>query len=86
MGEIGFSLYLTHLIVWWNVDGHNQEHNLMKPGSALNFFVCAALSLALSTLLYRGIEIPYRKKLRKHCSRQEGSIQLSPLVVPSVAD
>jgi peptidoglycan/LPS O-acetylase OafA/YrhL len=47
--------------VWWNVDGYNLEHHLMKPGSALNFFVCVAISLALSTLLYKGIEIPYRK-------------------------
>lgn len=86
LGEISFSLYLTHLIVWWNVDGYNLEHHLIKPGSALNFFVCVAISLALSTLLYKGIEIPYRKTLRQHWSRIQDTGPLSPLVVHSAAE
>lgn len=58
LGEISYSLYLIHLVVWWNVEGY------IKPGSALNFFVCVALSLALSALLYKFVEVPYRKTLR----------------------
>jgi peptidoglycan/LPS O-acetylase OafA/YrhL len=81
LGEISFSLYLTHLIVWWNVDGYNIEHHLMKQGSALNFFVCVALSLALSTLLYKGIEIPYRRTLRKHWNRAESSGLPAPIAL-----
>jgi peptidoglycan/LPS O-acetylase OafA/YrhL len=65
LGEISFSLYLTHLIVWWNVEGHNREHPYIKQGSALNFFVCLAISLAISMLLYRFVEVPYRQTLKK---------------------
>jgi peptidoglycan/LPS O-acetylase OafA/YrhL len=72
LGEISFSLYLTHLVVWWNVEGHNMEHPYIKQGSALNFFVCAGLSLAISTLLYKRIEIPYRKTLRGRWSGKVG--------------
>jgi peptidoglycan/LPS O-acetylase OafA/YrhL len=62
----------------WNVDGYNLENHLMKQGSALNFFVCTALSLAISILLYKYIEIPYRKTLRLKWSRPERAISLSP--------
>lgn len=65
LGEISFAFYLIHLVVWWNVEGHNMEHPYIKQGSALNFFVCLGLSLAISALLYKRIEIPYRKTLRK---------------------
>jgi peptidoglycan/LPS O-acetylase OafA/YrhL len=73
LGEISYSLYLTHLIVWWNVEGFNREHSYIKQGSALNFFVCVALSLAISTVLYKGIEIPYRKTLRAHWRKKSAN-------------
>ncbi len=68
LGEISFSFYMIHLIVWTNVDGHLREHPFIKPGSAANFFVCLGLSLILATLLYQFIEVPYRNALRKRWS------------------
>ena len=64
LGEISFALYLTHLTVWQNMEGFNMEHNYIKQGSALNFLICVVLSLAIATLLYKFIEVPYRKTLR----------------------
>jgi len=65
LGEISFALYLTHLVVWWNMEGFNLEHTYLKQDSMANFLVCVTISLALATLLYKGIEVPYRRTLRK---------------------
>jgi peptidoglycan/LPS O-acetylase OafA/YrhL len=69
LGEISYSLYLTHLTVWLNMEGFNREHNFLRQGSLLNFALCVALSLALAAALYKGIEEPYRRVLRGHCGK-----------------
>jgi peptidoglycan/LPS O-acetylase OafA/YrhL len=66
LGEISFALYLVHLTVWSMMGGFNLEHSYIKQDSALNFLVCVILSLAIATILYKFIEVPYRKTLRKH--------------------
>jgi peptidoglycan/LPS O-acetylase OafA/YrhL len=78
LGEISFALYLIHLTVWQNMEGFNLEHNYIKQGSALNFLICVTLSLAIATLLYKFIEVPYRKTLRAKW-KPATSIQLEPL-------
>jgi len=65
LGEISFALYLTHLTVWSNMEGFNMEHSYIRQDSALNFLVCLSLSLAIATIFYKFIEVPYRKTLRK---------------------
>lgn len=64
LGEISFALYLTHLTVWQNMEGFNLEHPYIKQDSALNFLICVILSLAIATIFYKFIEVPYRKSLR----------------------
>jgi peptidoglycan/LPS O-acetylase OafA/YrhL len=66
LGEISFALYLVHLTVWSMMGGFNLEHSYIKQDSAVNFLVCVILSLAIATILYKFIEVPYRKTLRKH--------------------
>ena len=65
LGEISFALYLVHLTVWSMMQGFNLEHPYIKQDSALNFLVCLSLSLAIATIFYKFIEVPYRKTLRK---------------------
>jgi peptidoglycan/LPS O-acetylase OafA/YrhL len=64
LGEISYSLYLTHVTVWLNMEGFNRQHTFLRQGSMLNFSVCLALSLGLAAALYKGIEEPYRRVLR----------------------
>jgi len=64
LGEISYSLYLTHLTVWLNMEGFNREHSFLRQGSLLNFAVCLALALGLAAAIYKGIEEPYRRVLR----------------------
>lgn len=64
LGEISYSLYLTHLTVWMNVEGFNREHSFLRQSSMLNFLFCLALSLVLASALYKGIEEPYRRVIR----------------------
>ncbi|HTC32173.1 MAG TPA: acyltransferase [Bryobacteraceae bacterium] len=64
LGEISYSLYLTHLTVWTNVEGFNREHSFLRQGSLLNFLFCLALSLVLAAAFYKGIEEPYRRVIR----------------------
>ncbi len=64
LGEISYSLYLTHLTVWLNMDGFNREHSFLRQDSMLNFCFCLLLSLGLAAAIYKGIEEPYRRVLR----------------------
>lgn len=64
LGEISYSLYLTHSTVWFTVEGFNRQHSFLRQGSMLNFLFCLALSLGLAAALYKGIEQPYRRVLR----------------------
>jgi peptidoglycan/LPS O-acetylase OafA/YrhL len=65
LGEISYSLYLTHLTVWLNMEGFNREHAFLRQNSLLNFLLCLALSLVLAAAIYKGIEEPYRRLFRK---------------------
>ena len=65
LGEISFALYLTHLTVWSMMEGFNMEHPYIRQDSVLNFLVCLGLALAIATIFYKFIEVPYRKSLRK---------------------
>jgi peptidoglycan/LPS O-acetylase OafA/YrhL len=70
LGEISYSLYLTHLTVWLNMEGFNREHSFLRQGSLLNFLFCLALALVLSAALYKGIEEPYRRVIRGRFQKQ----------------
>jgi peptidoglycan/LPS O-acetylase OafA/YrhL len=66
LGEISYSLYLTHLSVWLYMEGFNREHFFLRQDSMLNFSFCLALSLVLAAAVYKGIEEPYRRVLRSY--------------------
>ncbi len=70
LGEISYSLYLTHLTVWMNMDGFNREHAFLRQGSMLNFLLCLALALGLAAVLYKGIEEPYRRVIRNRFGKR----------------
>jgi peptidoglycan/LPS O-acetylase OafA/YrhL len=83
LGEVSFSLYLTHQVVnnWY-------VFRLQQKGGLIGAVICASLALALSYLLWKFIEIPARKILRKvapvilvHLStiRLRTNIQLGPV-------
>jgi len=74
LGEISYSLYLIHLSVWLIVEGFNREHGFLRQDSLLNVFVCLALSLAVATAVYKGIEEPYRKVLRNRFTRRTAAV------------
>ena len=82
LGEISFALYLTHLTVWQNMEGFNLEHHYIKQDSALNFLICLTLSLAIATIFYKFIEVPYRKSLRAKWSRVRPT-QPAPVEIPA---
>jgi peptidoglycan/LPS O-acetylase OafA/YrhL len=74
LGEISYSLYLTHLTVWLNMEGFNREHSFLRQASMLNFSVCLVLSLGLAAAIYRGIEEPYRRVLRTRFRSQVATL------------
>lgn len=74
LGEISYSLYLTHLSVWMIVEGLNRDHGFLRQDSLLNFFVCLAFSLAVAAAIYKGIEEPYRKALRSRFARRIATV------------
>jgi peptidoglycan/LPS O-acetylase OafA/YrhL len=68
---------LTHVTVWFYVDGFNREHSFLQPGSMLNFSFCLALSLGLAAVLYKGIEEPYRRVLRGYFGNRVAALSSS---------
>ncbi len=74
LGEISYSLYLTHLTVWLNMEGFNREHTFLRQDSLLNFALCLVLSLALAAALYKGIEEPYRRVLRTRFASRDAKL------------
>ncbi len=78
LGEISYSLYLTHVTVWFYVDGFNREHSFLRPGSMLNFCFCLALSLGIAAAIYKGVEEPYRRVLRGYFGKRVGTLSSNP--------
>jgi peptidoglycan/LPS O-acetylase OafA/YrhL len=81
LGEISYSLYLTHLTVWLNMDGFNREHFFLRQSSMLNFLFCLTLSLVLAAALYKGIEEPYRRAFRNRYGKPATTLPPGRLAV-----
>jgi peptidoglycan/LPS O-acetylase OafA/YrhL len=64
LGEISYSLYLTHVTVWMNVEGFNRDHPYIRQDSMLNVVLCLALAIGVAAACYKFVEEPNRKVLR----------------------
>lgn len=67
LGEISFSLYLTHLLfqrVYGN-EINNLAKHLFPDIEFANIYFMLAFTIALSIITYLTIEVPFRKSLRK---------------------
>ena len=65
LGEISFALYLTHHTVWDNVALFQMQHPEIHWSYLSSFLICLGISLAVATVFYRWIEIPYQRVLLK---------------------
>lgn len=75
LGEISFSFYMIHQLVIRYVQ-------LVRLDSPLGIFVCFAISLLLSAVIYRWYEEPLRKRIR-FGSRKRPQAPANPLPVES---
>jgi hypothetical protein len=78
LGEISFSLYMVHYIVL------NQLVRITGPSPALFFVGSLFVSLGVSSLLYRLIEIPYRDGILAAARRDFAKIWTVLVGVPGV--
>ena len=83
LGEISYSLYLTHLTVWMNVEGFNREHPYIRQNSMLNFLLCLALSLTVAAAFYKFIEEPNRHILRTRFAKFSRPANVAEVKIPA---
>ncbi len=78
LGEISFSLYMVHYIVL------NQLVRTTGPSPALYFIGSLFVSLGVSSLLYRLIEIPYRDGILAAARKDFAKVWVVLMGVPGV--
>jgi peptidoglycan/LPS O-acetylase OafA/YrhL len=86
LGEASYAVYLLHSpLIWWTYWVDGKGPNLINTHPAMVFVIYLIVVTAIALLVYRFIEEPARKYLRRQLSGKSASSRMQSRPIPVFA-